>query len=90
MQLPPPTAALTHALRHADFADAASMDQLQRQVALYASVLRSMAVPASVVAGMIRGVVDDSLATREVPVRTSENRTRLLRLAEEWSAPPNG
>ena len=88
MQLPPPTVALAHALRHADFADAVSMERLHREVSLYASVLRSMAAPPHVVAGMIREVVDDSLATRVVPVRTSENRMRLLRLAEEWSAPP--
>lgn len=88
MQLPPPTVALAHALRHADFADAVSMEVLHREVSRYAAVLRSMAAPPHVVAGMIREVVDDSLATRVVPVRTSENRMRLLRLAEEWSAAP--
>lgn len=90
MQLPPPTAALAHALQHADFADAASMESLRREVARYASVLRSMAAPPAVVARVIRGVVDDSLATRVVPVRTSENRMLLLQLAEEWSAASGG
>ena len=88
MQLPSPTDALAYALRHADFADEASMTRLQREVAHYAALLRSTAAPPSVVSGMIRGAVDDSLSTRLVPVRTSENRTRLLRLAEEWSQTP--
>jgi hypothetical protein len=88
VQLPSPSATLESALRLADFADAASMSTLQREVTLYAFALRAASAPPSVVAGMVRGIVDDSLPVRVVPIRTSESRARLLRLAEEWSAAP--
>jgi hypothetical protein len=88
MRLPPPSADLTRALRHADFANPASMGVLRDEVASYARALREATASPSVVFATVRGVVDDSLSTRVIPIRTSEDRNRLLALAADWSARP--
>ena len=87
-QLPAPTPELQRALHLSHFADAASMRTLQAEVTGYARALRAAMLSQSVVNRMIRALVDDSIPTRAVPIRTSEDRARLLALAAEWSAAP--
>ncbi len=87
-QLPGPTPELQRALHLSQFTDGASMRTLQAELAGYARTLRAAMVSQPVVDRMIRALVDDSLPTRAVPIRTSEDRTRLLALAAEWSAAP--
>jgi hypothetical protein len=72
----------------ADFANPTSMHDLQVELATYAGTLRAATVPQSVVNSTIRALVDDSLPTRVVVIRTSEDRARLLALAVAWSAAP--
>ena len=88
MRLPPPPPALHHAMRIADFANASSMRALQIEVTRYARALRDAAASPSLVSATVRGVIDDSLPTRAITIRTSEDRARLLALAAEWSAGP--
>lgn len=64
------------------------MHTLQTELTGYARALRAAMVSQPVVNRMIRALVDDSLPSRAVPIRTSEDRTRLLALAAEWSAAP--
>jgi hypothetical protein len=88
MRIPPLPPELSVTLRLADFANEPSMQALRRAIASYAQTLRDAAVSPSVVSATVRGVVDDSLTTRVIPIRTSEDRTRLLALAADWSAKP--
>lgn len=87
-QLPAPTLELQRALHFSQFADDASMRTLQTELTAYARALRGAMVSQAVVNRMIRALVDDSLPNRAVPIRTSEDRSRLLALAAEWSAAP--
>ena len=87
-QLPGPTPELQRALHLSQFTDGASMETLQTELAGCARALRAAMVSQPVVERMIRALVDDSLPTRAVPIRTSEDRARLLALAAEWSAAP--
>ena len=68
--------------------DGASMRTLQVELVAYAHALREAMLSQVVVSRMIRALVDDSLPSRAVPIRTSEDRTRLLALAAEWSTAP--
>ena len=86
--VPAPSAELRRALQLADFADAASMSALQAEVTRFAQLLRSASVHQTLITATVRGVVDDSLSQRAVPIRTSEGRNQLLNLAAEWSAEP--
>jgi hypothetical protein len=61
---------------------------LRVEVASYAQALREATASPSVVRDTVRAVVDDSLSTRLVPIRTSEARNRLLALTADWSARP--
>jgi hypothetical protein len=88
LQLPSPTPELRRALQFSHFADGASMLTLQAELTSYARALRACMASQAVVERTIRAVVDDSLPTRAVPIRTSEDRTRLLTLAAEWCAAP--
>ena len=87
-QLPAPTPELQRALLLSQFADDASMRTLQTELTAYARALRAAMVSQAVVNRIIRALVDDSLPNRAVPIRTSEDRSRLLALAAEWSAAP--
>jgi hypothetical protein len=64
------------------------MRTLQTELTAYARALRAAMVSQPVVNRMIRALVDESLTSRAVPIRTSEDRTRLLGLAAEWTAAP--
>jgi hypothetical protein len=64
------------------------MRTLQIELAAYAHALRAAMLSPAVVNRMVRALVDDSLPGRAVPIRTSEDRSRLLALAAEWSAAP--
>lgn len=87
-QLPDPRPELHRALQLSQFDDGASMRTLQVELVAYAHALRAAMLSQVVVSRMIRALVDDSLPSRIVPIRTSEDRTRLLALAAEWSAAP--
>jgi len=87
-QLPAPPPELQRALQLSQFADDASMRTLQTELTAYARALRAAMVSQAVVNRMIRALVDDSLPNRAVLIRTSEERSRLLALAAEWSAAP--
>lgn len=86
MHLPTPPPELYRAMRHADFADTESMRTLETEVTRFARALRAADAPQSRVLFEVRGLVDDALPTRLVPLRTSEDRARLLALAERWCA----
>jgi hypothetical protein len=88
MRLPLPPLDLLRALQVADFANASSMHALEVEVTTYARALREVRAPQSVVAATVRALVDESLPTRLVTIRTSEDRARLLALAAAWSAEP--
>lgn len=88
MRMPAPPPELHRAMQIADFANPTSMHDLQVELATYAGTLRAATVPQSVVNSTIRALVDDSLPTRVVVIRTSEDRARLLALAVAWSAAP--
>jgi hypothetical protein len=90
MRLPAPPPELHHAMQVADFANPTSMHALESAVATYAGALRAATVPQSLVSSTIRALVDDSLPTRLVTIRTSEDRARLLALAVVWSTAPVG
>jgi hypothetical protein len=75
-------------MRIADFANATSMRALEIEVATYARALRDATAPQSVVNSTVRALIDESLPTRIVTIRTSEDRARLLALAAQWSARP--
>ena len=64
------------------------MRALQDAVTTYARALRVATASQSVISSTVRAVVDDSLPTRVVVIRTSEDRARLLALVAEWSALP--
>jgi hypothetical protein len=64
------------------------MATLEAELTEYARALRASRQSQPVVDRMIRALVDDSLPTRAVPIRTSEDRTRLLALAAKWCAAP--
>jgi hypothetical protein len=87
--LPAPPPALMSALAVADFANPASMQALELEVTTYARALRASSARQPVVESTVRAVVDDSLPRRVLPIRTSEDRTRLLALTAAWSAAPN-
>ena len=88
MTLPAPTPELHRAMQIADFASPPSMRALQDAVTTYARALRVATASQSVISSTVRAVVDDSLPTRVVVIRTSEDRARLLALVAEWSALP--
>jgi hypothetical protein len=88
MSLPLPPAELQQALRFADFTNATSMQALELAVRAYARALRAATATPWLVASTVRALVDDSLPLRVIPIRTSEDRTRLLALAADWCAAP--
>ena len=76
-------------MQGADFASPTSMRTLQDAVTSYARALRAATASQSLITATVRALVDDSLPTRIVVIRTSEDRARLLALAAEWSAVPS-
>ena len=85
MPLPNPSPELHRAMQLADFANAASMLALQFELTAYARTLRAADASQVMVTSTVRALVDESLPRRVVPIRTSEDRNRLLALAAEWS-----